>query len=83
MTIYKKDRVSKGFPLSRINTAIAMYLKDVTNIFQVIEIIGKSNVEGQHLKSILHLWYGFGNSKNWDKLFKQCQEEGLFINRPD
>ena len=83
MTLYDRKRISKGFPLSRINTAIAMYLKDGTNIFQVIEIIGKSNVEGQHLKSIVHLWYGFGNSKKRDKLFKQCQEEGLFINRLD
>ena len=63
MTIYEKDRVSKRFPLSSINTAIAKYLKDGTDLFQVIEIIRKSDVEGQHLRSILHLWDGFGNSE--------------------
>ena len=83
MTIYEKDRVSKRFPLGSVNTAIAKFLKDGKDLYQVIELIGKSDAEGQHLRSILYLWNGFGNSEYWDILYKQCQEEGLFINRPD
>ena len=68
---------SDGEPLSCVNSAIANYLKDGSEITGVIEEIRNSGVDGQHLRSIFQIWKGFGNLDYWDILFDECKKKGL------
>ena len=78
MTADRAKKVRKEYPLGSINSAIARFLKDGRNITRVIETIRNSGFERKHLKSLLHIWKGFGNLDYWHILLNECRKEDIF-----